>query len=195
MIRVVGEPVGVFVPGRLRAQGAVAEYRVGLAARMQKPRLPFGIRQRPGVGIPPAVHPHQEQPQRRLPLDTVVDAAQPALEPAQLFGLQIDERVLAKVDVAGSCRRSQGVRPGTDDELALPRLVRAAFEAQTVEVGERLIGIEVVPTPHVEGRHPDLLPSAGIVHRLPVVVIGRVGNPVAPEREVPARGGVDVLQR
>ena len=120
--------------GKRRREGSAcrAEAMVGL----QVQRCPFGLWQRPGRGIaptaaviepslgvaPPGSAAHHKDAHRRLGVDAVGDALDPAVEPdaaqgEEMFGkIAVDWRRSTKIDLARIAQRAVAMRPRPEDQ-------------------------------------------------------------------------------
>jgi len=95
------------------------------------------------VRVPSA---HHVDPHRRLAVDTVVDALEPPIEPAQLEGVEIDGGIGRELRVPRVAETRAAVGPGAYDESLQALLVRA--EPGEVQVRD-LQRPGVVPAGHV----------------------------------------------
>src|SRR6516164_6391870 len=99
-------------------------------ARVQEVRRELRARERPLLLIAPAPadehaalrglvrvpSSHDVDAHRRLAIDAVVDALEPAIEPTQLEGVEIDGGIGLELRVAGVAETRAAVGPGADDE-------------------------------------------------------------------------------
>src|SRR5229473_1372562 len=108
-----------------------------------------GFRERPLVGVNPAVDTGREDLHGGLVPDPGVHALEPVIEPPQLLRLQVNIGARAEVHLADAAV-AERVGPGPDqDLLTSPGRFCAAALLHPVEVDERGASIRVVPAAHV----------------------------------------------
>src|SRR5262245_12958568 len=141
---------------------------------------------RPFALVSPFVSSHHEDLDRRLPVDSVVDTLEPAVEPSQFDGMGVNMRELPEIQIPEFLRRS--MTPRTDDHLALQtHLCRLPLTADAGIAIQRALAHHVEPSAERVHRHRDVLQLCGYVDRLPIVVEVRVTDPLVVELRIAAQ--------
>src|SRR5262245_64834901 len=101
--------------------------RIGVATAGQKKLLILSGLKRIGCAAQPLVRAHHEDADQRLPFNAVVYFFKPAVEPAQVIALKINDGVLPEVSVADGAGRSVSVSPRTQSQLLIGMAVTRHF--------------------------------------------------------------------
>ena len=149
----------------------------------------------PGQVAPPGAAAHHEDPHRRLVAPAVVDAFDPAIEPApppieEIHGeVAVHSRRRPEIDLASVAQRAVAVRPGPEHQ---PH--RAALcPRQPGIVLHRGAGIRVVPARQVHHRHIGigLVVALGVDAGLLPVIVEHAARPLLEQIVLVFRRGAD----
>src|SRR5262245_44369597 len=102
--------------------------RIGAAAAGQKKLLILSGLKRIGCAAQPLVPAHHEDADQRLSFNAVVYSFKPAVEPAQVIALKINDGVLSEVSVADNASRKISVSPRPQSQLLIGALVTRHFQ-------------------------------------------------------------------
>ena len=108
------------------------------------------------------------------------------IKPAEIIALQVDDGMFAKVAVADQASGGIGVAPGTDGQLLVSMLETCHF--QIVQLRANTVAIE--PAGLVEDWNIHVLQAVQKICRTPIVVVGRMLDPLAPIQVLLAQHGL-----